>query len=56
MPSEVKFFMLLVVFPIKPNRYILIFKKCIVSETLHYCDNIEEIKYYATVLKLYFVR
>ena len=56
---EVKFFMLLVFFFLLNQIKISIFSyfnKWIVNEILHNYDSIEEITYYATVLKLHYIR
>ena len=58
-PPEVKFFMLLVFFFLLNQIKVSIFSyfnKRIVNEILHNYDSIEEITYYATVLKLHYIR
>ena len=55
---EVKFFMLLVFLLLNQIKISIFsyFNKWIVNEILHNYDSIEEITYYATVLKLHYIR
>ena len=56
---EVKFFMFLVFFFLLNQIKISIFSyfnKWIVNEILHNYDSIKEIRYYATLLKLHYIR
>ena len=57
-PPEIKFFMLLVFFLLNQIKISIFsyFNKWIVNEILHNYDSIEEITYYATVLKLHYIR